>query len=256
MRSRSRSGVGVLVLFIVLSAVGGILLLALSRQEPSVPTFPASPTAFPTPTPVPSLPSSPVATPVSEESVPLQHVVQPGETLFSIAATYGVSLAELIEANRIQNPDLIRPGEVLVIPGRTAVATVSPISAEVPLSPVPPPVRPTRPALPALMSSGPVAVEIAAVLGAGDLAREMVRLRNRGGTVSLEGWSLSAASGNQFLFPRLVLFPGAEVVLFSGAGESTPTRLYWGRPTPAWRSGELLTLRDARGETVDTYVVP
>lgn len=254
---RVRLGTGLVVLLIALLAAGGILLLALSRQGEAVPTPPSvSPTAPLSPMPPPTFPPRPETASVPETPAPLQHVVQPGETLFGIAAAYGVSLAELIEANHIQNPDLIRPGEVLVIPGRTATGAVFPTPAGTSASPVPPPAVMTRPALPVLTTSGPVAVEIAAVLGAGDLAREMVRLRNRGATVSLEGWSLSAASGSQFLFPRLILFPEAEVVLYSGAGESTPTRLYWGRTAPAWKSGELLILRNAEGETVDTYVVP
>jgi len=198
----------------------------------------------------------PEASPTPPEPVPLQHVVQPGETLSSIAAAYGVSVAELIEANHIQNPDLIRPGEVLFIPGRTVTVTPSAVSSEPPGSPAPSPTVPARPVLSTLPPSGPPGVEIAAVLGAGDLARETVRLRNRGGIVLLESWSLSDTAGDRFIFPRLVLFPGAEVFLHSGPGASTPTHLYWGRTSPAWESGGLLTLRDSVGEVVDTYVVP
>ncbi|MCS7283102.1 MAG: LysM peptidoglycan-binding domain-containing protein [Anaerolineae bacterium] len=243
------------MLLIVLSAAGGILLLALSRKGTPAPVPAAIPTLSPTPTPT-LLPSPlPEASP-TPELVPLRHVVQPGETLFSIATTYGVSLAELIEVNQIQNPNLIRPGEVLIIPGRTVTGVSSPGSTATPGPPIPLATAPPRPALPTLTPSGTPAVEIAAVLGAGDLAREVVRLRNRGGTVSLEGWSLSDATGNQFVFPRLILFPGTEVTLHSGPGESTPTRLYWGRTVPAWQSGELLTLRDEKGQIRDTYVVP
>jgi hypothetical protein len=42
----------------------------------------------------------------------------------------------------------------------------------------------------------------------------------------------------------------------SPAGSSTPADLYWGRTSPAWSSGELITLRDAVGNTVSTYIVP
>jgi LysM repeat protein len=47
------------------------------------------------------------------------HVVRAGETLASIARNYGVSTSALARANGISNPDLIRAGQRLVIPGRT-----------------------------------------------------------------------------------------------------------------------------------------
>ena len=48
--------------------------------------------------------------------------VQAGDTLNQIAAELGVSKAELIATNGIANPDLIRVGQVLVVPGPTAAA--------------------------------------------------------------------------------------------------------------------------------------
>lgn len=43
--------------------------------------------------------------------------VQPGDTLAGIAAEHGTSVSALAEANRIADPDLIRIGQVLVVPG-------------------------------------------------------------------------------------------------------------------------------------------
>ncbi|MCU0507200.1 MAG: LysM peptidoglycan-binding domain-containing protein [Anaerolineae bacterium] len=45
------------------------------------------------------------------------HVVRSGETLASIARNYGVSASAIARANGISNPDLIRVGQRLVIPG-------------------------------------------------------------------------------------------------------------------------------------------
>ena len=45
------------------------------------------------------------------------HVVQQGESLWQISQQYGITLEELIEANlQIRNPDLIFPGQVIIIP--------------------------------------------------------------------------------------------------------------------------------------------
>jgi len=81
-------------------------------------------------------------------------------------------------------------------------------------------------------------------------------VRNRGGVASLEGWTLSDAEGHTFTFPALTLFTDAQVRLHTAAGVSTPTDLYWGRDTPAWKGGILVTLRDTAGNVVDTYIVP
>ncbi|MDH3248575.1 MAG: LysM peptidoglycan-binding domain-containing M23 family metallopeptidase [Acidimicrobiia bacterium] len=45
--------------------------------------------------------------------------VQPGETLAEIAADHGTTVAALVEANGITNPDLIVVGQVLTLPGET-----------------------------------------------------------------------------------------------------------------------------------------
>lgn len=47
------------------------------------------------------------------------HKVRKGETLYSIAKTYRISLRELTEINNISNPDLIKEGQVIFIPGAT-----------------------------------------------------------------------------------------------------------------------------------------
>jgi len=99
-------------------------------------------------------------------------------------------------------------------------------------------------------------VEIAGVLGAGDLENEHVRVRNRGGAVTLEGWTLSDAAGHRFTFPRLVLFSGGEVSIYSKAGYNTPTKIYWGRTDPAWEHGELIVLKNQEDAVIDTYIVP
>jgi LysM repeat protein len=45
------------------------------------------------------------------------HYVQPGETLVSIAAQYGVSVEAIMRQNGLYNPDMIYSGQILSIPG-------------------------------------------------------------------------------------------------------------------------------------------
>ncbi|CAG9619916.1 L,D-transpeptidase family protein [Sutcliffiella rhizosphaerae] len=58
------------------------------------------------------------------------HIVRPGETLRSIALDYRRTLAELLQANPIPNPDYIIPGQQIIIPG-LPIAVSIPYTIEV-----------------------------------------------------------------------------------------------------------------------------
>ena len=47
------------------------------------------------------------------------YVVQPGDTLYSIAQKFNVSMEEIIRLNNISRPDLVYPGQRLLIPQQT-----------------------------------------------------------------------------------------------------------------------------------------
>jgi LysM repeat protein len=61
----------------------------------------------PAPTNTPAPPPTPTAT---------VHVVQPGDTLGSIALQYDVPVAELMAANGLTDPDTLAVGQMLLIP--------------------------------------------------------------------------------------------------------------------------------------------
>ncbi|MDV2686568.1 L,D-transpeptidase family protein [Alkalihalophilus sp. As8PL] len=46
-----------------------------------------------------------------------QHIVKPGETLFSISEDYRTPYVTIVKANNIQNPNLIFVGQPIIIPG-------------------------------------------------------------------------------------------------------------------------------------------
>ncbi len=113
--------VPILVAVLVVAACGPF-----ARSTPEVtPTIVPTPTPFPalpivTPTPLPPSLQVPTPTPavprdvVSPEGT--TYVVQPGDTLYSIAVRFGVSLEALIQANGIEDPNQLQAGQVLVIP--------------------------------------------------------------------------------------------------------------------------------------------
>mgnify|MGYP003521691961 CR=1 FL=1 len=50
------------------------------------------------------------------EVVGTSYTVKAGDTLYAIALRYGVTITQLVNANGIANPNLIRVGQVLIIP--------------------------------------------------------------------------------------------------------------------------------------------
>ena len=68
------------------------------------------------------------------------HVVEPGQTLFRIAKTYGVAESELIRVNGVKDPTRIDAGRRLYIPGATHTRTVTAVDPpKAPPAPVVPP---------------------------------------------------------------------------------------------------------------------
>jgi murein DD-endopeptidase MepM/ murein hydrolase activator NlpD len=60
----------------------------------------------------PALPAAETPLAITDQT----HTVQPGETLFSIANSYGVSIGAIVAANNLANPDIIHVGQTLQIP--------------------------------------------------------------------------------------------------------------------------------------------
>jgi LysM repeat protein len=78
-----------------------------------VPATRAAPNDTPAPTQPPATQSASPATTV----LPAQYTVVAGDTIWAIAAKFGLTAERLAAANPGVNPDLLHPGDVLVIPG-------------------------------------------------------------------------------------------------------------------------------------------
>lgn len=92
-----------------------------SVARPGTPTT-GPPTVASILTPTTAPPPSPTAAPTTAApsgTVPGQkYVVKEGDTLADIADAFGVTVADLIAANNLTNPDVIVVGQELIIPGR------------------------------------------------------------------------------------------------------------------------------------------
>ena len=122
--------VGSLIVLIaaLVAGLGTAYLVASLRQVPPpqslITPTPAStprPTASPAQTAAASPTLSPVRSPTpgpspTPEVTPLVHVVQAGESISLIAVQYGTTVDAIIVLNGLQNPNLIVPGQELLIP--------------------------------------------------------------------------------------------------------------------------------------------
>jgi LysM repeat protein len=203
---------------------------------------------------------------------PVVHVVQLGDSISALAVKYGVSVEDIIAANGLENPDLLRANMRLVIPVGGVLPTTPtlepvPTSTETPL-PFEPPSAETATAAaarkvtvtvpPVLVPEGASVVAVTKVAGPGDLGQERIVFTNVSTqTVDMMGWSLSDADGNTYTFPNVRLFPEGSVTVHSRAGQdgSPPSSLFWGRTEAVWAIGELIALRDAEGQVVATGTV-
>ncbi len=95
--------------------LAGALVVAASGCVPRVPA--AGPSLLGPPHPEPEL-------------VMVQHRVGPGETLYRIARTYGLPSDALAAANDLADPGALQVGQLLVIPGASAVKKVVPPGAQ------------------------------------------------------------------------------------------------------------------------------
>jgi murein DD-endopeptidase MepM/ murein hydrolase activator NlpD len=110
--------------------IGTVESLFSPHAEVTTPTDLLAATATPTPTAIPDSTATPTAIPVSTTpsatptaipTQPASYIIQPGDTLSSIAARFGLTVAALMYANpKILDPNQIAAGDTLALPGGTA----------------------------------------------------------------------------------------------------------------------------------------
>lgn len=183
------------------------------------------------------------------------HIVRAGDTLGVISVEYDVSVDAIMEANGLDNPNLISIGQELVIPGEGFEAQPLPEveveesqEASGELTPLPP-----EPA-----GEGEASIAIAGVEGVGLIEGEAVQIVNDGTSeASLSGWKLADEGGNVYTFGQITLFgEGAGIKIHSASGDDRPTDIYWGQTDALWQSGDLVRLFDAQGTVRSEFIIP
>ena len=173
----------------------------------------------------------PEPAPVGEPEI---YVVQVGDSLFGIAAKLGVSVDDLAAANDIADPNLLYSGQNLIVPGTAPAVTPTPAS-----------------------TLGTTGLNIRSVNAPGVLAEEYVEIVNDTDlSFNLQGWKLQRSGGPEYTFGDLLVFPGGNVRLYTGAGTNSTIARYWAQSAPVWSSGAVAVLINAAGERVAELTVP
>jgi len=176
---------------------------------------------------------------------PSTYTVRAGDTISNIAEEFDISMEELMAANRLQDPNELSVGQVLIIP-EIEGAAVTPSASETRY-----PEATQTPAAAAVQQ-----VVINGIVGAGDLETESVRLLNTGNEVSMAGWTLDDGDGNTFDFPDFTFYSTGAVDVHTRAGTNTTIDLYWGLDQAVWTPGKVIYLRNVSGEQVSSFKVP
>ena len=178
--------------------------------------------------------AQPPADPASGEAE--VYVVQGGDSLSTIADRFGVTIAAIVAANDLANPDFVFSGQRLVIPQAGAQ-------------------EPSSPATPvSVVSEG---IRLSAVDGSGDLTRESISVVNDSDlAVNLQGWKLEREGGAAFTFGSVLLFPGSGLLVYTGEGTDTSVAVYWKQPGALWQSGAQARLINPQGAEVARLSVP
>lgn len=119
MKTRSiASFIGIVGIVTVFSACGG-------DKTTSVETLPVMVAESTT--------SIPLETTTTLSANPEYYTIQQGDTLSAIAASFGVTVADIVAANGLPNADAIQAGQKLAIPGNgTAPSTTAVVTTTIP----------------------------------------------------------------------------------------------------------------------------
>ncbi|GIL08602.1 MAG: hypothetical protein BroJett033_1130 [Chloroflexota bacterium] len=200
------------------------------------------------------------------------HTLEAGDTPFGIAEIYGASGFDVMEINGLSEETAtgLQIGDVLIVPlegcplTRADVVPETTADAEAAAESTAETTAETtaeaadgaaaRPTLTLAPTAVNAQVEIVNVLNPGDITAEGVEIRNRGGAVDLNGWTLSDGDGNTFTFPAQRVFTNAQITVFTRAGQNTPIALHWGQRAAVFgEPGDVVTLANANGVVQSTF---
>ncbi len=230
-------------LFTLLAGSVAYLIYDLRRPEPEAPfvlevessTLGSEVVAPSTPAPnvTPIAPLENTEATAAEVITSRIYTIREGDTLGAIAELFGVAQSSLAALNGISDPNLIVPGQTLIIPDVRG-------SAE----------QGTGPNL----AATDMAVQ---VLNPGRYAQEAIVIVNlHSQLINLSDWSVVSAEDGAYKFPQMPpLLRGESVRLYSRTGNDTAYDKHWGRTPTVWGPGTTISIHDPTGAEVLSITV-
>jgi hypothetical protein len=98
---------------------------------------------------------------------------------------------------------------------------------------------------------------IQTVVGSGDLENEYVHVVYLGtDQLNLQGWKLLQGNKVVYTFPTFLLYQGGGFDVYTKTGINTSIDLYIGLSSALWQSGDVVRIKDPKGNDRVTYKVP
>lgn len=214
-----------------LLAIDQVLIIPLDGCP--IEMFMVTPTPIPSETPTPSNTLEPTET-FTPEPTATQTLV-PTETHTNAPSATNTSVPM---ATHTPEPTATHTAE----PASTATPTQTPSHTPIPTVTLAPTVENSQ-----------ISVE---VIGAGDITREEVTIRNNGISTDISGWSIVDIDGNTFTFSDVLLFGGGSITVRTRTGENSPVLLFWGLDSAIFERGDVITLLDRDDNVQSTFRVP
>jgi lipoprotein NlpD len=108
---------------------GAVFLLVLAASLSACGDDDAGGADQPTLPPIVTIPTTAPTTPAPSTTQPQFYEVQPGDTLFQIAAAYGLPMPAIMSVNGITDPNDIQAGQILQLPSPEIVANALPTTS-------------------------------------------------------------------------------------------------------------------------------
>ncbi|MEZ4728039.1 MAG: LysM peptidoglycan-binding domain-containing protein [Caldilineaceae bacterium] len=174
------------------------------------------------------------------------YTIQSGDSLSAVADRFGVTMADIVAANGLADPNFVYVGQRLIIPAQGASTNGSSAVSGTQQSST------TNPTL----DSGQ-GILIRTVDAPGDALSEALQIVNDSNdVVNFSGWRLERENGPAYTFGPLSVFPGGSIWVHTTTGTDTSIALYWKQTEAVWQSGSTARLVDGQGNVIYRYTVP
>lgn len=128
-------------------------------------------------------------------TTPATYTVKQGDTLSVIARRHGVSMTALAQANALTNPDALRIGQVLTIPGGTAAPAAAPVTPA------------AQPAVTPAAPTAPVTATQSYTVRKGDTLSAIARRHNTSMAKIMQLNNMTAAQAQRLSIGQRIILP-------------------------------------------------